>query len=602
MRDAMLESYAARLSWLDAVSEHVGTAYPQLGPQLAPPEPGTIDPHVERLIEGVAYLAARVDLKLEAQEERIAHDLLATLVPGCDKPTPSAAVVRFDLDYQRDVPESGVRIERGTRLQAPVVGSGQSATFSVVEPVHVQPIKVLGCVMRSAGHSGGILEVSIGTTNGFAWSDIAAHAPESLRLYIAEAGESSWRLYDLLTDARTRAFAETDAGNARTPMRVTPVGFDASESMLPSEAGGLDGDRLVREYLGCPQRFLGFSLAGWREVVQNARGTLRLVFELPEDDARLARSIDAESLAPNCAACVNLFPRRADPIVCSDRLHEYQVQADRVRPQDYEIHTVLGIAGAGPGLESMPMDALFADLAKYPNRVPAYFLRRTARVQSEAERRRGARTSYSGSDVFLTLVSTIESAAGGVAPQFLSIRTLATNRDLPLLIRRNAHTSDFDVGGMAPLSSVRFVHGPTAPCPPRVLGMSALASSTAISASKTPISGPAGRAILQTRLRSLAPSGDRTAEDLIAGLQRVDIEPRTRAFGAKARSALVSGNRAVVEVDPVPFEGVSRPLFARVMSRYLSSHAPINSFVDLHLFTRGFEPIDLADPGMEALR
>ncbi|UYV13434.1 MAG: type VI secretion system baseplate subunit TssF [Phycisphaera sp.] len=603
MREAMLESYAARLSWLDAVSAQLGTAYPQLAPQLAQLVPGTIDPHVERLIEGVAFLAARVDMKLEAQEERIAHDLLATLVPGCDKQTPSAAVVRFDLDSDANLPAGGLHIDRGTRLRAPVVGLDQSVTFSVVEPVQVQPIRVLDCAMRSTGHSDAVLEISIETTNGHAWSGVATHAPESLRLYMTEAGESSWRLYDLLTNPRTRAFAETDAGGVRCPLSVTPIGLDASESMLPSDAGGHEGDRLVQEYLSFPQRFLGVSIHGWREAIQKASGTTRLVLELPDDDAQLARSINAESVAINCAACINLFPRRADPILCSDRRHEYHVQADRVRPQDYEIHTVLEVSGAGPGLESVAMDSIFANLARYPVRVPGHVLRRTTRVRSEAERRRGARTSYCGSDVFLAVVSPVIGESGSTsAPHLLSIRTLATNRDLPLLIRRNAHGSDIDVSDMAPLSSMRFVHGPTPPRPPRSFGMSALASSAAVSASRTPISGPTGRAILQSRWRSLAPSDDRTVEGLIAGLQKLTVEPWTRAFGAKTRSALVSGSRAVVQVDPVPFEGASILLFARVMSRYLSCHAPMNSFVDLRLSTNGQDPIDLADPGLEAHR
>ena len=47
------------------------------------------DPYVERLLEGFAFLAARVQLKIEASHSQLARQLLEMVYPSYLSPTPS---------------------------------------------------------------------------------------------------------------------------------------------------------------------------------------------------------------------------------------------------------------------------------------------------------------------------------------------------------------------------------------------------------------------------------------------------------------------------------------------------------------------------------
>ena len=54
------------------------------------------DPYVERLLEGVSFLTARVQLKMDAEFPRFSQRLLEIAYPGYLAPTPAVAVVRLE--------------------------------------------------------------------------------------------------------------------------------------------------------------------------------------------------------------------------------------------------------------------------------------------------------------------------------------------------------------------------------------------------------------------------------------------------------------------------------------------------------------------------
>src|SRR5438309_11387237 len=72
--------------------------YPKLAGRLLMEPDRCEDPHVERLLEGFALLAARVHLKLDDDFPEISTALLEALYPHYIRPVPSMSVVQFQLD------------------------------------------------------------------------------------------------------------------------------------------------------------------------------------------------------------------------------------------------------------------------------------------------------------------------------------------------------------------------------------------------------------------------------------------------------------------------------------------------------------------------
>jgi len=75
------------------------------------------DPYVERLLEGFAFLAARVQLKLDARHPQFTEQLMELVYPGLLSPVPSAAVVEITPDLEEGALKEGVLVPRGSSLK-----------------------------------------------------------------------------------------------------------------------------------------------------------------------------------------------------------------------------------------------------------------------------------------------------------------------------------------------------------------------------------------------------------------------------------------------------------------------------------------------------
>ena len=100
----------------------------------------------------------------------------------------------------------------------------------------------------------------------------------------------------------------------------------------------------------------------------------------------------------------------------------------------------------------------------------AYFtVQRLPRTASQRERQFGRRSSYAGSEVFLSLVDAHAAPYGSDLRQ-LGVETLCTNRDLPLHMAVGRGKTDFTMEVSAPVEETRCIAGPTPPRPSHIEG------------------------------------------------------------------------------------------------------------------------------------
>ena len=90
--------YETELRFLRDLGGEFAAAHPAIAGRLALDPNSCADPYVERLLEGVAFLAARVQLKLDAEFPRFTEHLLDMLFPDFLAPTPSMAIVNLVPD------------------------------------------------------------------------------------------------------------------------------------------------------------------------------------------------------------------------------------------------------------------------------------------------------------------------------------------------------------------------------------------------------------------------------------------------------------------------------------------------------------------------
>src|SRR6201997_961494 len=123
MRDELLLYYEQELDYLRKSAAQFADKFPKIASRLVLEPDKCEDPHVERLLEGFAFLAARVHLKIDDEFPEITEALLSILYPHYIRPTPSMTIVEMHLDADQGGMASPQKVPRGAVLNSrPVSG------------------------------------------------------------------------------------------------------------------------------------------------------------------------------------------------------------------------------------------------------------------------------------------------------------------------------------------------------------------------------------------------------------------------------------------------------------------------------------------------
>jgi type VI secretion system protein ImpG len=579
------------------------------------------DPYVERLLEGVAYLTARVQLKLDAEYPRFTQNLLETVYPHYLAPTPSMAIVQFNPDQTEGSLAEGFTIPRGRAMRS-TIGRGDQTPceYRTAHDVTLYPVQVaeagyytrdLATIQPPTVDAGGGAPPKAGfriRLRCFAGATFNQIKADRLAFYIAGADATPMRIYEQIFAQAVAVCVQP----VRTPVpwrHVLParasigrLGFADEEAMLPFGARSFHGYRLLHEYFTLPQRYMFFEVGGLAPgLARCEESEIDLIILMRSARIELENKVDASNFQLFCTPAVNLFPRRADRIHVTERAHEFQVIADRTRPLDYEVYQVLTVTGYGETADMVREFRPFyaardSDAGSGTAAASAYFaVQRLPRTLSEREKQLGTRSSYTGSEVYISIV---DAAAAPFAPDVrqLGVETLCTNRDLPLRMPVGRGRTDFTMEQGAPVESVRCIAGPTPPKPSlaegdfawRIISHLAL-NYLSIADTETPSGGPpgsvamqqeGGAAALRELLKLYGDTADPATRKQVDGVKHVRARPITRRVATPGPIAFARGLEVTVGFDEAAFEGSGVFLLGAVLEEFFAKYVSINSFTE----------------------
>src|SRR3954451_15580763 len=113
-----LDLYNRELQLLYEQAREFADEYPGIAERLGGLVTDRMDPMVAGLLEGSAFLAARVQLKLKHEFPEFTGNLLEQLVPNYLAPTPSAMLAKIIPPFADSALRDGRRIARGSYLDA----------------------------------------------------------------------------------------------------------------------------------------------------------------------------------------------------------------------------------------------------------------------------------------------------------------------------------------------------------------------------------------------------------------------------------------------------------------------------------------------------
>src|SRR6266849_899789 len=116
MDPRLLRHYNLELEHLRETGAEFAEQFPKIAARLGMHGLEVTDPYVERLLEGVAFLAARVQLKIDAEFPRFTQALLEIVYPHYLAPTPSMLIAELKPDPNEPNLAAGPTVARGSTL------------------------------------------------------------------------------------------------------------------------------------------------------------------------------------------------------------------------------------------------------------------------------------------------------------------------------------------------------------------------------------------------------------------------------------------------------------------------------------------------------
>ncbi|MGY3109956.1 type VI secretion system protein ImpG [Bradyrhizobium sp. LM6.9] len=468
MNREFLDFYNRELSLLYEQAGDFAEEYPGIAERLGGLIRDRSDPMITGLLEGAAFLAARVQLKLKHEFPEFTANLLEQLVPNYLAPTPSAMLVTARPPYADPALRDGRKIARGAYFDATYRERERSLScrFRLCRDIVLWPFDVTSAEYFSTAGALQALGIPVGSdviaglrlslthrsaarldeeppdaearTKPETW--FAGCRVSELPIYLSGAESDAIALYEqLISNCRGVYFRHLDDFGDPVVTRaphdsVQQIGFDENESLFPNDNRIFRGSELLREYFMFPRKFLGINLTGLRSVMSRLRSkSIDIVFAFDEHNSRLAASVRPETFRLYTAPAINLFEKTSDRIPVKSNTHEYHVVPDRSRYLEYEPHQVLEVYAHLPAeKDKRPVRPLYsAAVDRTSGSVDGlYFtVRRLPRRRTVEEKTYGSSSDYTGTDMFLSLLEPGElSGKGSVAE--LSVRALCSNRHL----------------------------------------------------------------------------------------------------------------------------------------------------------------------------
>jgi type VI secretion system protein ImpG len=593
----LLRAYNDELIYLRETAREFGEEYESVAGRLGLGTPTEVDPYVERLLEGVAFLAARVNLKLQDQFPEFTQHLLQAIQPHYLAPTPSMCVVGFEPQSSDQALVTGFDLPRGTELTSVAKDQGGAVvTFKTGHDVTLWPLQITeaeylatrAAVAPFAAAAG--VRAEAGLRLRFAGAGgvpLSKLAPPELPIYLAGSETIPGELYrqiigdSLAVIARSSTSGAGQQGWVKLPL-AEQRGFEDECALLPAEQRSFRGYRLLSEYFACPERFLFVTLKNLEQAFAGSPESCDVVLLFGRNAPTLAKAISPQNFRLFATPAINLFEKQLGRVQIRPYEHEFQVMPDRTRPLDFEVYRILEVTafGAQNG-DPRPVAPLYAFGALlFDWREALFYVTRLRRRRlSTKEQRLRRRTDYLGTETWLSLTAPGDAATVERVTE-LAVRALVTNRELPELLRFGG-ASDFNVSA-GPIRAVNVLRAPTRPQPPMGLGDGAwrvIGHLTPNYASLAPTDHD-DPSILRDHLALYGRIDDAATRRQIDGLLSIKSEHVTRRVPGHDRLAFARGLRIRARLDDVSYESARMFLFSAVLERFLAEFATINSFTE----------------------
>lgn len=597
--------YERELTYLRKLAKGFASEYPKAAGRLQLNDNVSADPHVNRLMEAFAFLAARIHKKLDDEFPEITDALLGMIYPHYLRPIPSMAIVQLNVNYENNQISNVYKVPRHAKLYSREV-KGMPCQFRTCYPVELWPVKIshakflpagISNAKRQARDSGATLQIGLTCIGDMNWqklkeellkpnADDSSQQPPKLRFFLAGDASVTYALYEILCNNVQQIGISANDKEIEIPREsIRPVGFEQNDGLLDYEPQSFIGYRLLHEYFSFPEKFLFLDLYNLDKIDQSFNKELTITFYLSEFQRLdrtnlLEQAINPDTFRLACTPIINLFKQQAEPITLNHQKTEYLVIPDVRHPWGKEVYSI----------DSVKKVTRHENQREEKDFYPFYSLKHVYDDKSQKNaywcinRREFQNESEVGGDVFISLVD-LDFKPQMPQREVLSISLTCTNRDLPARFPFGANENDFEIDGHSAVTSVRCLTKPTKTLYPssrrgaqwRLISHLALNHLSIVEG---------GREALLEILNLYNFTDSDAIKNQLNGILEVNSRSCVRRMRQPMRFGLVQGTEITLHFDEENYAGSSVYLFANVLSHFFGLYTGLNSFTQLIVTTK----------------
>lgn len=626
MNREFLDLYNKELKLLYERSREFAEEYPGVAERLGGLIEDKMDPGLAGLLEGSAFMAARVQLKLVSEFSEFTSALLEQLVPNYQAPLPSAALVQASPAFEDSNLAEGARYPAGSYIDAVYVEQERRVSCRyrlsnalVLWPLSLElaeyypgpaPLQALGLDVAPGTAAGLRLGFRRRTTRPEddkegvppPGAPVSALPIDSLSIYLVGTATDTVALYETLfanckriTIRYLDSFGDPKFLSASGDT-IEQIGFGEEERLFGSSDRVFAGFEILREFFSFPQKFTGFRLTKLRRLFARLDvPAFDILFEFDTSVARLASVVNRSMFALYAAPAANLFEMACSRVPVSRNEHEHHIVPDRSRWLDFEAHQVIDVfahyQGSKEKVRVFPLYSLPTGNTRISDAL-YYTIRRLPRRQTAQERRFGQQSSYTGTELYLSLLEPADIDEKERVRE-LSVRAWASNRHLTDQLPIGESGADFFLVDDTSVA-LKCIAGPTPPreaivhlerkkrdATPSGMMMWKLINLLSLNHLGLTDRGAADRAGGLRELLSLfADLSDTVTERRMRGVQGIRSRPIVRRLRQENGFNAARGIEITVTMDEKAFEGNGIFILGAVLDRFFAEYTSINSFTE----------------------
>jgi type VI secretion system protein ImpG len=605
MNNNFLEKYNKELYYLREMAAEFAKKNPLTAQYLSLSEFSCADPYIERLLEGFAFMAARVSHKLDAEFPRFTQALINNLYPEYFMPIPAMGITEFKPDYSDKDLIKGSTIPSGTLLNSQEVNNtGTECKFKTAHEIELWPISIYDAELNkdssilnnaSQKKSENHLRIGLQTHSNIKFNQLKTN---KLDFYIRGDDETKFNIQRLLfANCISIILQFTDHDGKKYQIELTepkkqlkPLGYDNKESLLLNDSRVSQIFRTLREYFAFENRFLFFRLDKINDALaQIDSDKVEILFLFDKKCPETLNSITKNNFSLYCTPIVNLFKKRLDRINYSEKKPEFLLNADKFNPENFEILKEISVNAYVSNNAEKVKCKPFYSVSGFDNiddsKSVYYSL---TRINSTTSKNSSIPKSEENSNLYISFVDFDSIPLTGKIKE-IGVQAYCSNGKLPSKIRFGFNKkTDFTANISLPITGIKSTEPLTNTKTPyfdknsewQVINHIKLNHFSLIN--EDPVSGAK---IITEWLKLYANPNSQTHRKIINSITAISGKATRKRVKIDDGIMYISGVEIKISLDNKLYKNGSGFILAGILDRIFKISAPINSFVETVLIS-----------------